>query len=450
MRRTPKLALIMAGLLLSAPPAQGAPLKIPHEMFQLKNGLTVILHHDPRLPRVAVNLLYRVGAKDDPADQSGVAHLFEHLMFMGTERVSEGKIDLIMESAGGWNNAYTSQDQTVYYDVGPSRLLERVLWIEADRMATLASSLDQKKLDLQRDVVINEYRQSYENTPYGKAGLHLPRLVNGPEHPYGRPVIGSLEDLKAVTVADLKRHFARNYSPRNASLVVAGKFDPARVRTMVEKYFGWIPSGKRRPKRKPGMAPKERESAAGKPRRLTLKDKVKLPRLYMVWTTPPLLAAGDADLDLAAEVLSEGKQSRLYQALVYDQRVALDVAAYQESRVDGSQFVVQATAQEGVDIRRLEKAVREVLAEFIRTPPTEKELQRARNNFEVHFVSRLQKLSTRAELLNTYFDRTGEPDFVQKDLDRYQEVTPETLHGWARESLKPSRAVTLRVVPDAK
>ena len=446
MFRCPVLAaaLMTATLLIPTQRAQGAPLKIPYEKFQLDNGLTVILHHDPRLPQVAVNLLYRIGGSDDPDGLSGVAHLFEHLMFMGTHRVPEGKIDRIMEGAGGWNNAYTSQDHTVYYDVGPARLLPTLLWIEADRMAGLAGALNKKKLDLQRDVVINEYRQSYENAPYGRAWLELPALVYGLDHPYGRPVIGSLDHIRAVKVADLKRLFARYYSPRNASLVIAGKFDPKKVKQLVQTYFGWIP---------PAPAPRKPRLPEARPLRATrrtIKDKVKLPRLYWVWRSPAHMAPGDAEMDLAAEVLSEGKQSRLYQALVYEKRVALDVTAYQESRALGSQFVVRATAQEGVELDQLEQAVSKVLATFRGAPPTENELARARNNFEVQFVRRLEKLRNRAELLNTYFARTGEPDFVQQDLARYRAVTPAAVHHLVKSTLVPDRAVLLRVIPDEK
>ncbi len=444
-----RLAWLTATLLFLTPSAQGAPLKIPHEKFVLNNGLTVILHQDQRLPQVAVNLLYRIGGRDDPAGQSGVAHLFEHLMFMGTDRVPEGKIDRIMEGAGGWNNAYTSQDQTVYYDVGPARLLQTLLWIEADRMATLAGALTDKKLDLQRDVVVNEYRQSYENAPYGKAGLTMPGLVWGDDHPYGRPVIGTLEDLAKVKVPHLQRLFARYYSPRNASLVVAGKLDMARTRRLVEKYFGWIPSRPApRRARAPKVAPSARARAVAV--RRTIKDRVKLPRLYMVWRTPAHMSPGDAEMDLAAEVLCEGKQSRLYKALVYEQKVALDAVAYQESRALGSQFVVRATAIEGVTLDALEKAVAKVLADFRAEPPSEQELARARNIFEVQFVRRLERLRNRAELLNTYFNRTGEPDHVEQDLARYRAVTRQGLHDLAKTTLAPSKAVILRVVPSGK
>jgi zinc protease len=376
-----------------------------------------------------------------------VAHLFEHLMFMGTDRVPEGKIDRIMEGAGGWNNAYTSQDQTVYYDVGPARMLQTLLWIEADRMATLAGALTDKKLNLQRDVVVNEYRQSYENAPYGKAWLTLPGLVWGEQHPYGRPVIGSLDHLRQVKVADLQRLFARYYSPRNASLVVAGKFDLARTRGLVEKYFGWIPSG---PAPRRARAPEELPPAKAAAVRRTIKDRVKLPRLYMVWRSPTHMAPGDAEMDLAAEVLCEGKESRLYKALVYEQRVALDVTAYQESRALGSQFVVRATAMEGITLDALEKAVARVLADFRAAPPSEQELARARNNFEVQFMHRLERLRNRAELLNTYFDRTGQPDHVEQDLDRYRAVTRQGLHDRVKPTLAPSKAVILRVVPSGK
>jgi predicted Zn-dependent peptidase len=439
-------ALPLAGCLLLCGPAaaRGAPLKIAHQQFRLQNGLNVILHPDPRLPRVVVNVLYRVGSRNDPPGLSGVAHLFEHLMFMGTARVPEGKIDLIMERAGGWNNAYTSRDFTVYYDVGPARLLATLLWIEADRMATLARALDRKKLDLQREVVINELRQSYDNKPYGKARLLLPRLMYPAGHPYGWPVIGSVKDIRQVTVRDVRRLFKSFYSPRNATLVVAGQLDPARTRRLVQRYFGWIPAAAP-PSRATPEAPRLRRQ-----KRRRLRDRVQLTKLILAWHSPALMQPGDAEMDLAAEILADGKQSRLYKALVYEQRLALQVEAYQESRLLGSQFVVEVTARAGVDPDRLLRATDEVLAKMAAAPPTARELRRAQTGYETQYVLRLERLQNRADLLNLYFALLGQPDFVEGDLQRYRDVTPAAVHRFCRKLLDPGRRVLLVVEPEAE
>ena len=441
-----KVILIMV---LSSAVARGqdAPLKIPHEQLKLKNGLNVILHHDPRLPRVAVNLHYSVGARDDPRGRAGMAHLFEHLMFMGTRRVAEKQIDLIMEQAGGWNNAYTSHDSTVYYDLGPSRLLKTLLWLEADRMATLARTMTAKKLKLQQDVVVNELRQSYENAPYGKVHLQIPRLMYPSFHGYSWPIIGSIEDVRGATVAEIKRFFARYYSPANASLVVAGRFDPKEARKLVERYFGWIPRGPSVPKRvtaPQGIHP----FPAKRELRLTLTDKVKLSRFYFVWHSPALMQPGDAEMDLAAEVLSTGKQSRLHRELVFDRKLALDVEAYQDSRQHGSLFMIEVTARQGVKLKELEQAVDAVLKSMVDAPPSAKELRRAVAGFETQFVVRLERLQRRAELLNAYHARTGQPDYAEQDLKRYRRVTPKSVHAWCKKVLRKSRRLTLLVKPE--
>jgi predicted Zn-dependent peptidase len=436
------------GLVLTMTRVEGrtapAPLNLPHELHRLKNGLTVILHHDARLPRVVVNILYHVGARNDPRHRTGIAHLFEHLMFMGTKRVGEGKIDLLMEQVGGSNNAFTSEDVTDYFDVGPSRLLETLLWVEADRMATLADALTRKKLDLQRDVVLNERRQSYENAPYGVAYLNLPGLLFPAGHPYSWPVIGASEHLRAVTVTDGKQLFRRFYSPRNAALVVAGRFDPVKARELVRRYFEWIPAAPAlRQQRPPPPALKDEVRRA-------YKDKVELAKIFFAWHSPPHFAPGDAELDLAAALLSHGKESRLYRALVYDKRLALDVEAQQESRQLGSQFVVEVTARAGVDPAKVEGATQAVLDDFVAQPPTAREVERARNLYETHFISRLERLSRRAELLNLYYAAVGQPDHVEQDLARYRKATPAAIHRWAKRVLHPRRRVVLTVVPSEK
>ena len=377
----------------------------------------MILHPDRRLPRVAVNVLYRVGSRDDPEGRAGLAHLLEHLMFMGTTRVPEGRFDQLLEGAGAWSNAYTSEDFTVYYDVGPSRLLETLLWLEADRATGVAEALTEEKLRLQRDVVLNELWQDYHNTPYGVAELVKPRLMYPPRHPYARPVIGSAEEVRAISVADVRRHLGRFYTPKNASLVVAGDLDVERTLRLVERFFGWIDGPETARSVDRPRAPRRRREVSR-----TLIDAVELPKLVLSWYSPAHFEPGDAEMDLVGEILATGKRSRLHRALVHDARLALRVEAYQLSRPLGSMFEVGVTARRGVDLRRLEAMVSALLARLSRAGPTTAELDRARRKFETGFLSGLQQLHRRAELLNTYAETLGRPDGVATDLGRYRKV----------------------------
>jgi predicted Zn-dependent peptidase len=231
----------MTSFILPAGVARAQDLK--YEKYKLDNGMTVILHEDHSLPVAGVNLWYRVGSKDEPQRRSGFAHLFEHLMFMGTERVPGNKFDTIMEGGGGANNASTSSDRTNYFSSGPAPLLPTLLWLEADRLEDLARTMDQEKLDKQRDVVRNERRQSYENRPYGKVELEIPEIMYPAGHPYHIPVIGTHEDLEAATVSDVKDFFATFYVPANVALCVAGDFDPKVIRPLITDLFGGLPHG---------------------------------------------------------------------------------------------------------------------------------------------------------------------------------------------------------------
>ena len=266
-------------------------LKIEFETYTLANGLTVILHPDRSSPLVAVDLWYHVGSKDESPGRTGFAHLFEHLMFMGSRNAPYPSFDAIMESWGGHNNGTTSNDRTNYYEIGPRNLLETFLWLEADRLATLPDVITLEELDRQRKVVQNERRQSYENRPYGAGELIVPEVMYPPEHPYHWPTIGSHEDLEAATVEDVRDFFERFYRPSNASLSIAGDFDPARCAALVDKYFGWqaarapVPNGARRRRRRAWRADVTR----------TLTDRVQLPRLRLAWHSPALFAPGDAD-----------------------------------------------------------------------------------------------------------------------------------------------------------
>jgi len=415
---------------------------VKHEKYQLPNGLTVILHEDHRLPVATINLWYYVGSKDEVARRSGFAHLFEHLMFMGTERVPGGQFDQIMEAGGGWNNASTSEDRTNYFSYGPANQLPTLLWLDADRLQQLGQAMNQEKLDKQREVVRNERRQSYENRPYGRAELRIPELMFPPGHPYHIPVIGTHEDLIAATVDDVKDFFAKYYVPCNASLVVAGDFDPAAIKPVIARLYGTLPRGSTPVHRD---APPVRLSGVV---RSTVSDDVQFAKTYLVYHSPAAFQPGDAEMDLIAATLAEGISSRLYQKLVYEQPLASEVSAYQESMLLGSLFRIEATAKPDVPLERIEQAIDEALAAYRDNGPTAEELERHKARMEFAAVNRLQSVLAKADALNQYQFFFGEPNSFQRDLDRYRRATVGDLKTWAQKVLTPDARLILRVLPE--
>jgi predicted Zn-dependent peptidase len=417
--------------------------KIDFEKLVLPNGLTVILHSDRSSPLVAVNLWYHVGSKDESPGRTGFAHLFEHLMFMGSKNAPYPSFDAIMESWGGHNNGTTSNDRTNYYEIGPRNLLETFLWLEADRLATLPEVITEEELGKQRKVVQNERRQSYENRPYGRGELVVSEEMYPPEHPYHWPTIGSHADLEAASVDDVRRFFERFYLPSNASLVIAGDFEPGEARRLVERYFGWQPN---QPAPRP-PAPAPARLAAE--RSVTVPDRVQLPRLRMAWHSPALFAPGDADLDLAAHVLAGGKSSRLYRSLVFERRIAQDVFAYQSSQMLGSLFQVGITAKPSHDLDELRRAADEELERMAADGPTAAEVERARNTHLADFFKSLDHLQTRADLLNHYQHLLGDPDGVDRDVARYQAATPASVRDAFAAVFRAPR-LALAIVPQPK
>jgi len=428
---------------IAADAAPGAPkLDIQFTKYTLKNGMTVILHQDRSLPLVAVNISVKVGSRHEEPRRTGFAHLFEHLMFMGTKRTPTKMFDAWMEAEGGWNNAFTSEDRTGYFDVGPAHVLPLLLWLEADRFASLPADMNEEKLNAQRDVVRNERRQTSENQPYGKVELRLPELMYPAGHPYHHPVIGSHEDLQAAKVDDVKSFFARWYVPNNTSLVVAGDFDKASVEEAIQRYFGSVPRGDI-----PTAPAVKVEAKLTGVVRETIPDNVQFPKVVMAWHSPARFTPGDAELDLCSVILQEGKASRLYKALVYDKRLAQEVSAYQASGDLGSQFVVEAIAAPKVTAAALEAAMDEEIAKISAKPVTPEELTRAKNQFETGFVTRLQSVVQRASILNQYEAQRGDPGYADKDLQRYRVVTAEALLATAKQTLDPKARVILHVVP---
>ena len=436
--------LALAALLPAA--TANADVAIPFTKTKLANGMTVILHENHDVPMVVVDIAYDVGSRFEAPKHSGFAHLFEHLMFMGTKRVPTKMFDAWMEGAGGWNNAMTSADRTEYFDVAPPSALPLLLWMEADRIKDLGPLMTLEKLNAQRDVVRNERRQNTENTPYGIAELRLPELLYPEGHPYHHPVIGSHADLEAASVDDVKDFFAQYYDPSNASLVVAGDFNAAQMKAKIESLFGALPTrGAPKDPGAPGFS--DQKTTLTSIVRETVEDKVELDKVIIAWQSPKHFGQGDAELDLLSAALANGKASRLYKALVYEQKLAQSVNAGQESGTLGSSFQIEILARPGVSLDKLEAAVDKELDAVRKTPISDEELTRVKNGVETGFVTRLESVRERASLLNMYQTELKDPGFAPKDLERYRVATKEGIRDAAARYLLPNARVVLRIVP---
>jgi zinc protease len=419
---------------------------IPYQRFVLSNGLTLLVHEDRSVPVVGVNVWYHVGSKDERPGRTGFAHLFEHVMFEGSAHVPAGQFDRLLESAGGVNNGSTTTDRTNYWENVPSSAVELALWLESDRMGFLLEAMTQEKLDVQRDVVKNERRQSYENRPYGLAFETILQHLYPLDHPYRHPVIGSMEDLSSATLDDVKAFFRTYYAPGNASLAVAGDVRTDEVARLVEGYFGGIPAG---PEVPPVPAPAPAPVGS---RHVVLEDKVQLPRLYLAWHSAVHYTDEDASLEMLAGVLAEGKASRLYRRLVYEERIAQDVSAFQNGCELGGSFMVVATAKPDVGLGRIEAVVREELSRIAGQGVLEEERLRTLNNTEAGMVRALERVGGfggKADYLNEYHVFTGDPGWVEEDLARYRRVTTPGLSR-AAIALGGDPAVALSVVPGGR
>ncbi len=434
----------------ASPAASGTPaMKVEYSKFTLDNGLQVILHVDRKLPIVHVNLWYHVGSKNEKPGRTGFAHLFEHEMFEGSKN-APGKYFGRAERAGanlfeGGVNGTTNNDRTNYFVTVPSGSLEYVLWLESDRLATLSDYLTKENLDAQRDVVKNERRQGLENTPYGRAFKLIVENLFPAGHPYSWPVIGSHEDLTAASLDDVREFFKTYYTPNNLSLVIAGDFDPASARSMVEKYFGNVPAGP--PLDRPG---RWIPSLSGE-KIVEAADRVPQERVYMVWPSPPIYAPGDAELDLASTILTDGLASRLQKVLVYDKQLCSGVTAFQNSAEIAGFYAVVATARPGASLAEVEKIVTEEIARLAREGPTAAELARAQTKWEYNFVTGLERIGGfggKADLLNSYNTFLGDPGRFDFDQARYKNATVSDVQKTAARWLDTSNRLLVRFHPE--
>jgi predicted Zn-dependent peptidase len=400
--------------------------------------LEVVLHEDHRAPIVTVSIWYHVGSKDEPAGKNGFAHLFEHLMFQGSKHVPEDAYFRLLERAGASDiNGTTNTDRTNYFETVPPNRLELALWMESDRMGFLLDHVDQLTFQGQRDVVKNERRQRYENAPNGMVGTFIREQLFPKDHPYHLLTIGTPQDLDAASLDDVKAFFRKWYVPGNATLVIAGDIDKAKTKGLVDKYFAPLRGAA------PAARPTPRDVQLTQQKRVDVSAQVELGRVYVSWPTPAFFTAADAELDMAAHVLSSGKTSRLYKRLVYDMQIAQDVSAHQISMQLGSLFEITATAAPGHTPDELLKAIDEELQKMKTAPPSEAELERAKVEVRAQGVFELEHTGSRADRLNLYNHYTGDPGYFAKDLEAHERVTTQQVKDATAKYLSDKRVVTV-------
>ena len=438
-----RFVLIGALLFTSTVQAQRVP-PLKYEKYTLPNGLQVILHEDKSVPLAVVNTWFLVGSGDELPGRTGFAHLFEHVMFMGSQNVPVGMFDIWLESAGATNNGTTSEDRTMYYEQVPSNALPLALWLDADRMGWLLPTMDQQKLDIQRDVVKNERRQGVDNEPYGRAYETIVQALYPPDHPHSWDVIGSMADLSAASLDDVKNFFRKYYAPNNASIVIAGDFNADSVKAWVTKFFGSIPRGPAIERRTTVPPPRIQRDTF-----MVMEDQVQLPRVYYTWQSQRAYGPGDAELDLLGLILAGDKSSRLYKRLVYELQIAQDVSAYQASRKLDGLFQIVFTAKPGKQPAELARIVDEELTKLMRDGVTARELQAAQNGYLASFLDRIAPILGKAEQLNHYNYFLGEPNSAQFDADRYSKATAADLQRVARDVFGRPKVV-LTVVPEGE
>jgi len=442
--RFPSLVAACAAIL--AFPAAAQSLSVPYVMDTLPNGLRLIVHEDHSVPIVAVNLRFLVGSSDERPGRTGFAHLYEHLMFMGSEHAIYPAFDRMLEAAGADNNGATWEYGTMYTEDGPATALPLMMWLDSDRMGWFLPTMDSAKVDLQRDVVKNERRQSVENQPYGLASETVLRLLYPPSNPYSWPVIGSMADLSAASLADVKEFFRIYYAPNNAVLVVAGDVQADSVRRAVRYWFGEIPRGPAITRPNPAAVTLARDTSA------VLEDKVQLARVYDVWPTVRAFSPDEPSLELTAYLLTGAKNSRLTKPMVYQDEIASEVYAWQNAKPLAGDFYIVATARPDTSLTVLQGAIQAQLARLAADGPTARELAQAKNAIEAAFLERLEGLSGfggKAASLNSYYYLTGDPDYFAQDLARYQAVSAADIQRVVRTYLlKPK--VVVSVVPEGR
>jgi zinc protease len=417
--------------LLAAQDAPPTPIDIPYQRFVLPNGLTLIVHEDHKAPIVAVNVWYHVGSKNERPGRTGFAHLFEHLMYNGSENYDKDFFGPLEQAGATDMNGTTNEDRTNYFQNVPTNAIDLALWMESDRMGHLTGAISQPKLDEQRGVVQNEKRQG-ENEPYGKVWDFLTPKLYPANHPYSWEVIGSMEDLDAAKLDDVKNWFQTYYGAANAVIVVAGDIDAATAKQKVEKYFGDIPPG----------PPVARQAAwiakrTGSQRGI-MQDRVPQARIYKVWNMPGWGTTEADYLNLVSDVLAKGKSSRLFKRLVYDDQSATDVSAHVDLREIGGLFVIEATARPGIELSTVERALDQELRRLLADGPTAAEVQRVKTQYRAGFIRGVERIGGfggKSDVLAQGEVFAGRPDYYKIRLTRVEKATPAQLAAAARQWL---------------
>ena len=412
------------------------------ETYELANGLRVVLNEDHSAPLVAVNLWYHVGSKNERPGRTGFAHLFEHMLFSGSEHVGNNEHFRYVQSVGGVLNGTTFFDRTNYFETLPSNYLALGLWLESDRMGFFLPALTQEKLDIQREVVKEERRQRYDNVPYGTAFERLVNLAYDPDYSYHWPTIGSMEDLQAASLDDIREFFATWYRPDNCTLTLVGDFNTSEAKKLVEQYFGEIVPGGAFPQFTLERQPQKTE------RRETFASPVQLPRIYRLYHLPKMGAPQWIHADLLTTILGADKASRLERSLVHEKQIAQDVGTYVLPTESTGMLLLQATAKEGVPIEMIEQAIDEELARVVSGGITEDELTRAKNRAEIEFAHQVENYDSRADLIGmlaTYFD---DPHILNTWLEPYRTASASDLATVAKEFLTPENRATSLFLPE--
>lgn len=415
-------------------------LNINYQKYKLDNGLEVILHQNKNLPAIAVNVWYKVGSAQETKGKTGIAHLFEHMMFQGSENVEKELHFKYVQESGGSLNASTSIDRTNYYEKLPSNYLELALWLESDRMGFFLPALNQAKLDNQKDVVFNERLERYDNQPYGLAWELLMTNLYDKNHPYSWPTIGFANDIKNYNLDDVVNFFKKYYSPNNASLVVAGNFEVEKTKSLIEKYFAYIENGEELNHLKVVNKKLDEKKV------ITHEDNVHLERLYLSWSTGIAYGEDEAALDILSDLLTGSKNSRLYKTLVFRKEIAQDISAFQFSGKYAGNFTIVATAKPGHTLDEIKSEIFKEINNIKANGISSKELHRSKIGIKSSFVFSLQNLDSIADHLNSYNFYLNEPNSFSYDLNRYDKVTTEEINNVSEKYLS-KLFVELRIIP---
>jgi len=434
--------ILLSAAILSISMAAMAQNKIEFEQYKLKNGMNVILHEDHSTPIVAVTVLYHVGSKNESPERTGFAHFFEHLLFEGSENIGRGEYMKIVQSNGGILNANTSFDRTFYFEILPSNQLELGLWLESERM--LHAKIDETGVETQREVVKEEYRQRYDNQPYG---TFLPEMFKrGFEvHPYNWVPIGSLEHLNQAKIEEFRDFYKTYYVPNNATLSIAGDINKPELKKWIEKYFGEIPVGTKEMNR-----PKVVEPVKHKEVRDTIYDNVQLPAVMMGYHTPAQGTPDSYAVSMLAQILSQGKSSRLQKSIVDEQQKAIFVGAFPFPTEDPGMALMFGVTNMGVAINDLETAINKEVEKVQTELISEEEFQKLKNQIENDMTTQNSKVEGIAENLANYAVYYGDANLINTEIDRYLKVTREDIKRVANEYFRKDNRVVLHYLPKSE